>query len=259
MCRRRALQIGLVVLALVPGEARGQTVYSDGEKHTVSRSTGPIEIENTGTTLNVETGATVSASYNVQDATAIVGGTGTTINMLGGTVAGLQNHVMVGNGITTYGFLSASGGLVSGGFSSGVNGATGAEIYGSALITGGTFQGGPGVGAIAGWGIYLTGTAEFVGGTVQGGIGTGAFSAPGIAMVTSASSNLTVYGGTFEGGVSASGSTQIFGGMFTGVIPNGSQPINHGGGLGVQYGTVSIMGGTFQGAAGASGFHCVLT
>jgi hypothetical protein len=252
MCRERAVLVGLVVAVLVPGLARGQTVYSDGKSHTVSGSSGPIQIENNGTTLNVDTGATVSASYNVQDATAIVGGTGTTINMLGGTVAGLQNHVMVGNGITTYGFLSASGGLVSGGFSSGVGGATGAEIYGSALITGGAFQGGPGVGAVGGSGIYLTGTAEFLGGTVQGGIAVGTGSAPGAAMVTSASSSLSVYAGTFEGGVSASGSSQIFGGTFQGTIPNGSQPINNGVAFTEWFGSLSIAGGTFQGGGGST-------
>ena len=92
MRRRLAVSLGVVVLGLVPGLGRGQTVYSDGDSHTVNKSTGPIQLKNDGTTLNVEYQATVSGSYGVQGNTAIVGGAGTTINMQGGVVAGLQNH-----------------------------------------------------------------------------------------------------------------------------------------------------------------------
>ena len=86
----------------------------------------------------------------------------------------------------------------------------------------------------------------------MGGIGDGSGSYSRAAMQTSGSSNLTIYAGTFQGGVYSSGSTQIFGGSFQGVIPNGSQPVDRGiafRGLG---GNLSIAGGTFQGGGGSA-------
>ena len=89
---RQGLAIGLVVLfvaGLVPECARAQTVYSDGQAHTGSSpNSGPIAVQNDGTTLNVVSPAVVSGSVGVQNQTAIVGQAGTIINMIGGQVAG---------------------------------------------------------------------------------------------------------------------------------------------------------------------------
>ena len=74
----------------------------------------------------------VSGSVGVQNQTAIVGQAGTIINMLGGQVAGVENHSSIGTGITTYGLFSSFGGLVMGGFTTGGGGATGLDLYGSA-------------------------------------------------------------------------------------------------------------------------------
>ena len=124
MRQRLAVSLVFVVVCLVPGVGRGQTVYSDGDSHTVSGSSGPIELKSGGTTLNVEPGATVSGSPAVQFGAAIVSDDiGTTINLQGGVISAVtQVHGYGGTAIQTDGFLSAFDGVVTGG--SGIAGGT---------------------------------------------------------------------------------------------------------------------------------------
>jgi hypothetical protein len=111
--------------------------------------------------------AVVSGSFGVQDSTAIVGQSGTTINMLGGQVAGVENKSLIGPGITSYGLFSGSGGLVMGGFSSGLGGATGVNVFGSAVIVAGVIQGGAGVNSAWGIGLDLAGSAQITDGAIH--------------------------------------------------------------------------------------------
>lgn len=209
-----AVGLGMVLVVLLPGVAPAQTVYADGGTHTVSSmNSGPIQLQGEGTTLNVVFPAVVSASFGVQDSTAIVGLTGTAINMLNGMVSGLQNKSLVGPGITSYGAFAGMGGLVQGGFSGGLGGANGVNLYGTGVIGGGVIQGGPGNDSAGGIGVYLTGSAQVFDGMVRGGTFKGNGTS-GTAMVTTAGSDVAVFGGTFQGGVKIGGSAEIGGGTF---------------------------------------------
>jgi hypothetical protein len=248
---RIALLFGLLFVLFLPARSPGQTVYSDGAVHTVSSpNSGPIQLQNDGTTLNVVAPAVVSGSFGVQDSTAIVGQAGTAINVFGGQVAGVENKSLIGPGITSYGAFSSFGGLVMGGFSTGLGGATGVNIYGTAVIGAGLIEGGAGVESAGSAGLSLFGSAQIVDGTIRGGIEKGPGSSPGAAIVTAAGSDLSVLGGTIQGGVKLGGSAEIAGGAFQSTLPNGSLLQNVGAALGALPGSdLSISGGTFTGNA----------
>jgi hypothetical protein len=251
MRRTNTVGVGFLLVALLPELVLAQTVYSDGAAHTVSSTnSGPIEITNDGTTLNVIAPAVVSGSFGVQGSTAIVGQASTIINMIGGQVAGLENKSLIGPGITSYGLFSSFGGLVMGGFSTGLGGATGVNVFGSAVIGAGVIQGGAGVEGPGGIGLNLVGSALIFDGAIRGGISKGLGSTPGAAIVSSAGSDLSVQGGTFQGGVKLGGSAEIAGGTFQSTLPNGPSLQNVGTALSAAKGSdLSISGGTFQGNA----------
>ena len=74
-----------------------------------------------------------------------------------------------------------------------------------------------------------------------------------MGIVTAAGSDLSVFGGTIQGGVRLGGSAEIAGGTFQGTIPNGTSPISTGPALVALPGSsVSISAGLFQGSGGST-------
>src|ERR1017187_4979406 len=106
MSRRTLLALSFLSVGLIPGLARAQTVYDDGQNHNVTGASGPISVQNSGTTLTVESPAVVTASAGIQLGAAIVGGPGTAINMLGGQVVGSANPGNGPNGIDSLGSIA---------------------------------------------------------------------------------------------------------------------------------------------------------
>jgi hypothetical protein len=238
----------LVFVAAWPGLVHAQTVYDDGQLHTVSGSSGPILLENDGTSLIVASPASIVASSGIQSGTAIVGHVGTTINLLGGQVIGgmeARNSASLSNaGITSNGLFAAFGGYVQGGNATSTNMAgTGLGVFGTADIADGTFQGGNG---------YVP--------KMQ-------FGAPGLTSFSGSnySSTVNISGGMFVGG--SGGATNIaivdpgagldLNGNFS--ISGGTIKGGPGGGFALfasvgQYATqvASITGGTFVGLTGGA-------
>ena len=106
MARRSALGLCVLLALLCPRRVAAQTVYSDDGNHTINGASGPISVQNDGTTVTVVSGGAVTGgSMAVQNGFAIAGGLGTTVNLIGGSVMG-------GAGIETSGFFSSFGGSV---------------------------------------------------------------------------------------------------------------------------------------------------
>ena len=186
----------LFALTMVPAAVRGQTVYSDGQDHTVTGASGPISVQNSGTTVTVDSPAVVTGTGGVQGGDAIVGGVGTAINVLGGTVNGAG-----GIGVSSFGAFAAFGGDVSG-----VDAAVDVRA-GSALVGGGTFRGGSvkdgsaGIGLISNSAFNFSSNVGIFGGTFYGGNSLHGVGGDGLLI----KGDFDIGGGTFLGGSSGGG------------------------------------------------------
>ncbi len=229
MIEKSSICFGVLVAVLLPGLVRAQTVYDDGGDHTVSGASGPISVQKGPTTLNVVSPAVVTGSLAVQSGAAIVGGSGTAINLQGGSVEG---------GIVTYGAFSSFGGSLTGGLS----------IRGDApvLIAGGSFQGASNssspVGGDAldgGLPFNYTSNVTILGGTFVGGSGTGLGVVGRSLFLTG---NFSIAGGSFNSDT-AFGAGETNASLFLGQF---GAP---------QYGAIS--GGTFGKGASGSGLLAI--
>jgi hypothetical protein len=253
-----------------------QTVYSDGQLHTVKNTSGPIVVENNGTSLVVDSPASVTGTAGIQSGQAIVAGVGTTVNMLGGQVVGAvgANADNGPTGIVSNGLFGGFGGTVHGGNATATAAAgIGLDVNaGSAQIFGGTYRGGNASATndlLNGqFGIFSTKDTNVAisGGTFVGGNGgnTAASGAPGAGAALLG--NVSISGGTFQGGTlggsyGARGLEEILGvdlgnGHFLpqtasisgGTFVHGVAPPHVGAsaGFNVDFGsTLNISGGTF--------------
>jgi hypothetical protein len=267
--RKNLLQLAFLFVASSPGLAQAQTVYSNGGQNTLSGTSGPVVVQNNGTTLVVNSPASVTGSDAIQGGTAIVGQAGTTINLLGGTVTSATGYSFgpAAGGIASTGLFAAFGGYAQGADASATAQAgIGAIVYGTGDVFGGTFQGGnaslsnanfAGQPGFASFSVNHPSTSINISdGTFLGGNGS---VPPGTSQVADAgagaylNSNFSVTGGTFRGG-NLSGSlagSGLFGFLGSDSV-NGGRPTGQ---------TGSITGGTFYGgtsAGSAPGYSAVV-
>jgi hypothetical protein len=277
MSREIAVGLGLLLVLSSVRQAPAQTVYSDGLNHDVSAPSQAIELENDGTSLTILPGASVNGSAAFQGGSAVTGGYGTAINLLGGDVnsssgPGSYYGVYGPAGIVANGAFAAFGGNVTGGDATGSSRAgDGVLIQGStALFAGGTFQGGRGgpPGEYSGTGVganFQGGNGQIVGGTFLGGvladgaglsISGGTFQGRSNALTIFSARDQTISGGSFQTGqpgvftaaveIFSSGTVSISGGMFgasSGTADSQVSLMFQGQGLA----TANISGGLFSG------------
>ena len=258
-------------LATVSASSNAQIVIDNGGLNTISGPSGAVTVLSDGTTLVVNSPASVMGSTGIQNGAAIVGGAGTIINLLGGQVTGAQaNGPVPPDGITSSGLFAAFGGSATGGSYSGGGGllkpGAGVNVSGTAIIAGGDFQGGNGTGSLGLGGSGLASTSDrsnssdvmISDGLFKGGTGVGAFGLGGEGLALQ--SNFTISGGTFQGGAgSSAGGTSAFfslgqnGVAQTGTITGGTFLNGAGviGGLGIfedSRSAIDISGGNFNGS-----------
>jgi PEP-CTERM motif len=259
MRRIKTVVAGFVLAVLLPGRVPGQTVYSDGLNHNVSGASQAIELQNDGTSLTVLPGASITGSAGFQGGTAVTGGFGTAINLIGGTITGSSGPgtdfgIFGPAGIFTKEAFAAFGGTVTGGDATNSSGAgAGVYIRGAsdvALFAGGTFQGGrafvsPGESSGNGAAVEFDGgKGQILGGTfLRGG-------------VLADGADLSISGGTFSSlTIFSIGTQTISGGTFQNSPQTGGLP-----GPVVQIfdSPVSISGGVFSAEPNASGTQVAL-
>ena len=206
----------LIVTTTVSATSHAQTIYNDGQTHTISGTSGPVIVEG-GSTLNVIPPALISGGTLTRPlgyTATIFGDSTSTINLSGGQVMGAvvtqppgAGNVS-GSGIISYGLFTATGGLVQG--------AEGNQPNES-----------------GGWGLLSNGSVQISGGTFLGGSG---FTGGGAAVIAGGNDQVLISGGTFQAGASTSGfgsspaltlqlvqgttETEITGGNFLGASGN---------------------------------------
>jgi hypothetical protein len=190
MPRHTMTFLASIILAAVSGTSQGQTIYDDGETHTVNGPSGPIEVLVSRTTLNIVSPASITGTFldPTYEYTSVYGGLGTTINLEGGQVVAQGTSLA---GIISDSAFTATGGSVSGGYSGLIS-----NYF--TQISGGTFTGGE-YGAITQ--STFTGLNTVIsisGGTFQGG---GANVGPGTGLEVSLGGEAigSITGGNFIG------------------------------------------------------------
>jgi hypothetical protein len=267
----RAIGIAVIIVALsTMTTARAQ--FDDGGVHNITTpitGTGgqiaAVRVSN-GTTVNILPGGIVTG-VGQQDG-IFADGTGTQINVAGGTVRGashpdLDSSLGVGIVAASGAYVTVGpGSLVRGGDSIGPEfafGGVGVLANSGSRFTGGTIRGGDSDDGTGGEGVRLQGATlhEIRGGEFQGGDGGGNGVQANAARLT------VITGGTFTGGAARSssvfggeglasfgGEVQILGGVFTGGATMegvGSAALFAGAN------SLSIEGGSFTGGMGPGG------
>jgi hypothetical protein len=180
------------ILLFLTATAHGQT-FNDGGAHVLKGSATSAQVSN-ATTLTIEAPAAVSAGVQVDGHS--------TLNLLGGTVAGTDspaNYTTGQTAISSIGLFTASGGAVTGGNATGVGGAGGIGLLsqGTTRISDGSFLGGSGT-QLGGYGLStsLQGL-DLSGGLFQG--GAGARMGSGVFVNGASLDRGLISGGAFDG------------------------------------------------------------
>ncbi len=230
-------------------------IYADGGSHLLDGNAQEQVFVQSGTTLEIVSGAEVQPLLN---GTAVVGASGSTILVQGGLLQGTGGEVGAGGLTSSYcqveihegaeirAAYSTSTYTSSALFFVGGSPAYLCRILGGSFVGGGTLRHGS-------FGIYVLGSLEMSGGVVEG--GNGASGKGGVALKY-AGGRGTISGGTLTGGQGPStggdalaltgGSLTVSGGDFTGGASTGSAA----GGRALctdEDGQLAIEGGNFAG------------